>query len=237
MKRTLVLLVSVVLVIVAIVAAMLAFGTKPPPTPLASVSEPMRAIDYSDLPSRLTYTARDGQTLSYRRYFGTGPRTVILIHGSSGESGTMHALAKALHAEGMMVYAPDLRGHAHDGKSGDIGYVGQLDEDLIDLVRQIGASAQHGCLTLIGHSSGGGFALRIAEGPYGNSFDRYVLLSPALAYDAPTARPGTGGWAAPFVPRIVALKLLNRLGVTAFNGLPVIAFAVTAKSQAELTGS
>ena len=41
-------------------------------------------------------------------------------------------------------------------------------------------------LTLVGHSSGGGFALRVAGSPIQNLFDRTVLLAPYLGYDAPT---------------------------------------------------
>ena len=44
-------------------------------------------------------------------------------------------------------------------------------------------------LTLIGHSAGGGFALRVAASPIQNLFARTVLLAPYLGYDAPTNRP------------------------------------------------
>ena len=42
------------------------------------------------------------------------------------------------------------------------------------------------------------------------------------------SRPDSGGWADAAVPRIVALSLLNAAGVSALDGLPVVAYAVPA---------
>ena len=56
-------------------------------------------------------------------------------------------------------------------------------------------------LTLIGHSAGGGFALRVAASPIQNLFARTVLLAPYLGYNAPTNRPNSGGWASADIPR------------------------------------
>ena len=81
--------------------------------------------------------------------------------------------------------------------------------------------------SLIGHSAGGGFALRIAGSPLGDAFDRFVLLAPYLGYSAPTNRPaeGPGLWASPDLPRIVATVMLERLGIDWPQSLPAIAFA------------
>jgi len=75
---------------------------------------------------------------------------------------------------------------------------------------------------LIGHSAGGGFVLRIAGGPLAEKFDRFVLLAPYLGYRAPTNRPneGRGKWAEVDMPRLVALALLNRLGLPAPQSRP-----------------
>jgi pimeloyl-ACP methyl ester carboxylesterase len=95
--------------------------------------------------------------------------------------------------------------------------------DLVGTIRPLHPNAN---LILAGHSSGGGFVFRIAVGPDAPLFDRFVLLSPTMPYGAVTYRPNVGGWATPYVGRIVALKVLNRLGVSWFNGLPTVAFAV-----------
>ena len=217
---------GVAVVAVLGLAGLIVFGTASPPAELASVSDPMRRIDFSGLPPLRHFEARDGQALSYRLYPGTGPDVVVLIHGSSGESSGMHALAKTLSAIGETVYAPDLRGHGHDGNPGDIGYIGQLDDDLVDLVGVIRPLHPHAGVILVGHSSGGAYVLRIAEGPNAHWFKRFVVLSPAMPHGGETLRPYAGGWVTPFVGRIIAIKFLNRLGIRWFNGLPIIAFAV-----------
>jgi non-heme chloroperoxidase len=217
---------GLVAVAVAGLGGLIVFGTASQPPHMTSVSDPLRRVDFSDLPKLQHFAARDGQALSYRLYPGTGPDVAVLIHGSSGESSGMHAVAKALSAIGDTVYVPDLRGHGHDGRPGDIDRIGQLDDDLADLVDVIRPLHPRADLILVGHSAGAGFVLRIAEGPQARRFSRFVLLSPALAYGAETYRPNVGGWATPFVGRIIALTILNRLDVRWFNGLPIVAFAV-----------
>jgi pimeloyl-ACP methyl ester carboxylesterase len=56
------------------------------------------------------------------------------------------------------------------------------------------------------------------------------MISPALPPGAPTIRPDTGGWVSVAKPRIIALALLNRLGIDRFNGLPIVAFATSPKA-------
>ena len=40
-------------------------------------------------------------------------------------------------AEGIPVYAPDIRGHGQTGVRGDIDYAGQLDDDMADFIRDV----------------------------------------------------------------------------------------------------
>jgi alpha-beta hydrolase superfamily lysophospholipase len=228
---------GIVAAAVAGLAGLLIFGTAQTPSELKSVSAPMRDIDFSDLPKLRTFTARDGQSLSYRVYPGAGGDVVVLIHGSSGESSGMHVVAKVLNSAGETVFVPDLRGHGHDGRSGDIDYAGQLDDDLADLVGVIRPLYPNAPLLLMGHSSGGGFVSRIAVGLDADLFNRFILLSPAMPYGAVTWRPNVGGWASPYIGRIVALKLLNRIGVHWFDGLTSIAFAVAPHAAVPLTAA
>ena len=51
-----------------------------------------------------------------------------------------------------------------------------------------------------------------------------MLLSPYLAYNAPTARQGSGGWATPKVPRTIALSILAGLGLDWWQDSIVIEF-------------
>ena len=88
---------------------------------------------------------------------------------------------------------------------------------------------------LVGHSSGGGFALRVAAGPLGTRFERFILLAPYLGPFAPTTRPDSGGWAKVSVPRLVALLALHRVGITLGGDLPMLAFAVGPEGRKKLT--
>ncbi len=92
-------------------------------------------------------------------------------------------------------------------------------------------------MTLIGHSSGGGFALRVAASPIQNLFARTVLLAPYLGYDAPSSRANSGGWANPDIPRFIALSVLRGLGLAWAESLPAIAFAVPPNSNDRLTAT
>ena len=226
MRRVLIVLAVLVLVLAAALAGAIAIGPAVPP-PLASIRDAGAQINSElvDLPPAQRLTARDGTALTYRAYPAAPERVAILIHGSSGSSESVHGLAKALQAAGISVYAPDVRGHGNSGRRGDIDYIGQLDDDILDLLKAL-APPPGGKRILIGHSSGGGFVMRIAGGPAGESFDGYLLLAPMVSYDAPTAQRGGDAWASVSIPRIVGLAILQSLGVRGFGDLPVIAFAV-----------
>jgi len=239
-------LVLLVLLPALAVAGLVVFGTSPPPAPLPSITHPFASMDLATLPPLSRYQARDGARLSFRQYAAGGKQVAVLIHGSAGSSSDMHVLATALQRSGVTVYVPDLRGHGANVPHGDIAYLGQMDDDMTDFLVQIKQAFPAAPTTLVGFSSGGGFALRVAaEAPLGTSFDRYVLLSPYLRYDAPTLRSnaaktpgpveGQGGskaeepaWAKASIGRIIGLTILNRFGIHTFDGLPVVAFAVPA---------
>lgn len=208
------------------------------PPALASVSGPP-STDMSDLPLLSRFQARDGTELAFRHYRPQADgidRVAVLVHGSSGGSRSMHVLARAVATQGVETFAIDVRGHGASGTRGDIAYLGQLEHDLADLVGQIRTARPTAAITLIGFSSGGGFALRASGGRLKDVFARTVLLAPYLGNDAPSSRPNSGGWASPSVPRIIGLFALRALGVTCCESLPAIAFAVPANSEKAQTG-
>jgi alpha-beta hydrolase superfamily lysophospholipase len=216
-----------------LLAAMVAMPVPQLPE-LTSISAARKSVDFSALPELSRFQARDGTVLGFRHYRATGPatgRAAIVIHGSSGSSGTtIHALSGALAAHGVETWAVDIRGHGASGTRGDIGYLGQLEDDLADFVAVVRKTTPSAPLTLIGHSSGGGFALRVAGSPLQGLFARTVLLAPYLGYDAPTTRPNSGGWASADIPRIIALLALRKIGIDCCGAMPVLAFAVPANS-------
>ena len=222
-----------------VLAAMLATPLRRPPE-LASISTTARAVDRSTMPAIERLQARDGTMLGYRHYPARAPATAqvaIVVHGSSGSSIAVHALAKGLAEHGVETYAPDIRGHGASGTRGDIVYLGQLEDDLADFVAMVRKTSPAAPLTLIGHSSGGGYALRIAGSPLQNLFQRTVLLAPYLGYDAPSSRQDAGGWASPDIPRFLGLTVLRRLGILCCESLPTIAFAVAPDSSAILAST
>jgi alpha-beta hydrolase superfamily lysophospholipase len=220
-----------------VLTAMVATPLRPPPH-LTSISDTARAVDRSTMPGLERFQARDGTSLAYRHYPPRGAstgRAAIVIHGSSGSSTSMHAIADALAARGVESFAVDIRGHGASGMRGDIGYLGQLEDDLADFVTVVRKTVPSAPLTLLGHSAGGGFALRVAASPIQNLFERTILTAPYLGYDAPTNRPSGGGWANADIPRIIALQILRRIGITCCDGLPVVALAVPPNSEKILT--
>jgi alpha-beta hydrolase superfamily lysophospholipase len=183
-------------------------------------------IDYKSLPQLKTFTARDVKQLAYRFYPTRSDRVIILLHGSGWHSQYFLPLAKFISSEGLaQVYTPDLRGHGHTPeRRGDIDYIDQLEDDLSDFVTMVRRDNPNSVLIISGHSSGGGLAIRFAGSKYGKQADAYMLLSPWLKYDAPTIRPGGGGWALPNTLRIIGLTMLNNVGIRWFNNLTVINF-------------
>ncbi|MDA9501729.1 alpha/beta hydrolase [Bradyrhizobium sp. CCBAU 11357] len=224
-----------------ILAAMIATPLQRPPE-MRSVSDSTKGIDWSTLPPLERFQARDGTWIGYRHYSPSGSATgggAVFIHGSSGSSGAVnHALTHAIAARGVETWALDIRGHGGSGTRGDIGYVGQLEDDLVDFVAHVRKSAPDLPLTLIGHSAGAGFSLRVAATPImQDMFVRTVLLAPYLGYDAPTNRPSNGGWVSADIPRFLGLAALRKLGIDCCSQLPVLAFAVPVSSAKYLTST
>jgi len=227
-------------VLALVLLVLLATPLQPVPE-LQSISRARATVDLSSLPAIERFQARDGTWLGFRHYGAGGTptgRVAIVVHGSSGSSGgTIHALSQALAAHGVEAFAVDMRGHGTSGTRGDIGYVGQLEDDLADLVAVLRTTVPSAPLTLVGHSSGGGFTLRVAGSPIQNLFERFVMLAPYLGYDAPSTRPDSGGWARADIPRIIGLLALRELGITCCESLPVLALAVPPNSEKTLVST
>jgi alpha-beta hydrolase superfamily lysophospholipase len=219
-----------------LITAMIATPVSQPPE-LVSISKTARAVDRSTMPGLQRFHGRDGTELAYRHYPARGQATgqiAIVVHGSSGSSIAIQALSDAIAARGVDTYAPDIRGHGGSGTRGDVAYLGQLEDDMADFVAEIRNTNPTAPITLLGHSAGGGFALRIAGSPIRNLFVRTVLLAPYLGYDAPSTRGDSGGWANPDLPRFFGLVMLRRLGIDCCESLPTLAFAVPEGSSAIL---
>jgi non-heme chloroperoxidase len=235
MGKLLVGLLSLLVVIAVIPVAVIAFNAPTSPPPMASMAKSSRQSS-ADFPAPRQFVARDGTSLQYYAY-PAGPDTVaVLIHGSAFPGTSMHVLAESLRAAGVTVYVLDIRGHGGSGRRGDIDYIGQIDDDLVDFVAQLGPVRSGETRTLVGFSAGAGFSVRFAGGPHGMLFDRYVFLSPILP-GSPTLRPASGGWVSFSAPRAVTIDLLDRFGIHWFDGFPVLRYAVPPEMWQWVTAS
>jgi non-heme chloroperoxidase len=223
------------LVVLGLVTALVLVATPEPPMPppkdvfdFASMRKPPTEINP---PSLRRYPARDGEQLAYRLYDSTAERILIFIHGSSYHGGGYHALASAISLGGMAkVVLPNLRGHYQSGRRrGDVDYIGQFEDDLDDLIAFL-RSDEHldSPITLGGHSSGGGLAIRFAGGAHAGGVSSYLLLAPIIPLSK-AVRSDAGGWANLHWKRLYGLLALNAVGIHGFNGLPIIAFNKPAK--------
>jgi alpha-beta hydrolase superfamily lysophospholipase len=190
-------------------------------------------FDYASLPKLKSFTARDRTQLAYRHYPADSEKIVMLLHGSGWHSQYFLRLAEFISSQGLaQVYTPDLRGHGRmPERRGDLDYIGQLEDDLADLVSMIRKDKPNAMLIMGGHSSGGGLAIRFAGSRYGKQADAFMLLSPFLKYNAPTMRSNAGGWAQAHTLRIAGLTMLNNVGIHWFDYLAVIDFKMPQKAR------
>jgi pimeloyl-ACP methyl ester carboxylesterase len=228
--------VGLVLVIAVTAVAVIAFNAPKSPPPMASMAKSSGELDGGGVPAPRQFQARDGSSLQYYAYPAGPDKVAVLIHGSALPGNSMHALATSLRAAGVTVYVPDIRGHGGSGRRGDIDYIGQLDDDLVDFVAQLGPAKSGETRTLVGFSAGAGFTVRFAGGPNGMLFDRYVFLSPILP-GSPTLRPASGGWVGFSVSRVLTIASLNRFGIHWFDGYPVLNYALSPERAQSATAS
>jgi non-heme chloroperoxidase len=228
-----------IFVTVALLAVVLAVaiysGGPSAPKPMASINNPFKAVDFSDLPPLLYYKAEDGVALAYRHYMSVvvNPKgSVVLVHGSSASSNSMHILAKTLASSGYESYSLDIRGHGKSGVKGTIKYIGQLEDDLASFLKNTALAKP---ATLAGFSSGGGFVLRFAGSKRQDEFQSYLLLSPFLGSNAINYQANSSGWVNVGIPRVIGISLLNYFGIRAFNDLPVTSFALSEEAKVFLT--
>src|SRR4029077_11696609 len=180
--------------VIAIFALVIIFGGPGTPHPMGSITDAFNSVDFSDLPQLSKFRARAETKLAYRSYAlatsAPSQGSVVLIHGSSATSSSMHPMAKELTAAGFTTYALDIRGHGGSGDKGQIGYIGQLEDDLTDFMRTVSPPAP---VILAGLSAVVGLALRFAGSSRQDLFQVYFFLALFLSQAAPSLCPAGGG--------------------------------------------
>ena len=186
----------------------------------------------------LHFVMRDGKKLFAQKFSDSSNTTIILLHGILSSSYTMNRSAGLLReATKAEVIALDFRGHGQsEGIAGDVDYIDQYADDLIDVVTAIKKNRPKGKIIIAGHSMGGGIALRYAMQKKAPSVDGYLLFAPLLGDNAPTLpKPSAtiDTTAEQFmkihIERIIGLYMYNSIGVHKFDSLPVLFFNLPKK--------
>ncbi len=131
-----------------------------------------------DIPARANDIDVTGGTMRVLSW-GTGPRTVIAVHGITANAVCWQAVAREL-PDDWALYAVDLRGRGHSaGLPGPYGF-DQHCADLRDAVLALGLDRP----VLAGHSLGAYIAL-VAADALPESFSRLVLVDGGLPLPVP----------------------------------------------------
>ena len=232
------LLASLVLTLAILAGVAIVWGTAERPPPIESLTSAIEQMPKLKFPDPVRFPSRDGTSLVYREYpVADAGQVAVLLHGSIHDSRMMHGIGAFLATQGIAAYSMDVRGHGGSGPRGDIGFIGHLEADIVDLVAHIRTTRADARLALIGHSAGGGLALRFAGGQDQHLFDRYVALAPFIEHRGALARRDGPNWAAVAAARFIALQLLHTVRIRLFQQLPVLLCAVPAESSCTATYS
>lgn len=201
------------------------------------VTKPMTPEAIADLGFEQTYknvpqkfTMRDGKKLFSYVYKNESKVTIILLHGILSSSYLMNKTAGLLkQATNSEVVALDFRGHGQsEGNPGDVDYINQYVDDLEDVILAIKKEKPNQKVILAGHSMGGGIILRYAMKEKNSKIDGYLLFAPHLGVNSPTVKTTNSVEEAAFIKlhmnRIIGLKMMNAIGDTTHNNLPVLFF-------------
>ena len=177
------------------------------------------------------FSMRDGKQLSSYVYRKESDTTIILLHGVLSSAYLMNKTAGLLQeAADSEVIALDFRGHGQsEGTPGDVKYINQYVDDLEDVVSAIKKGKPNQNILLAGHSMGGGIILRYALEKDAPEVDGYLLFAPHLGANTPTLKEekleaGQEPFVKLHINRIIGLKMMNVLGETKYNNLPVLFF-------------
>jgi pimeloyl-ACP methyl ester carboxylesterase len=230
--------------ILALIAAyfVLAFALVYWPAAIFKNSPPVPAAAQADYPhSEQRFVMRDGKRLFARVFGPPADTTVVLVHGFGvNSSAYQNGASLWKQASGARIIALDLRGHGQsEGKQGRTDYVGQYEDDLSDVIGSLRKEGP-GRIILAGHSMGGGVVLSYALKADAAPVDAYLLISPLLGFNAPTA-PSAGG-AAPVstnlyvrTPRLIGVLMFSSARIHAFDDLPIMYLNQTSKMTYGIT--
>lgn len=161
---------------------------------------------------RHQFEATDGQTV----YYYTTPRNIstravlILVHGMAEYAERYTAFADYLYRRGIILYAPDLRGHGATGlNAGTMGYFDETDgwQRVVDDIQEITGIARHAHpdlpIFIFGHSMGS-VVVRTCLIEFGNLYEGAVICGTTMGVNAAARTFG----------KAVAESEIHKYGVT-----------------------
>jgi non-heme chloroperoxidase len=187
--------------------------------------EMYKLICKAELPKVRFYEARDKSQLFFRYYPANSNWVVILLHGVAEDGKYLFRFAEYISSKNLaQVYTPDLRGYGmYPKRRGDVDYIGQIDDDLADLIDWIRKDNDNAKIILAGHSFGGASVLRFAGSQYSNEVDAYLFLAPFIHPNAPTIRKSEkGGHTKVSLSKLIFLSLLEKLRIRRFHHWEVL---------------
>lgn len=166
--------------------------------------------------------ARDSTLLKATRYGQSDVAIIVYMHGAASNRYEMRGSAVLLQAAtGAEVVIYDHRGHGESGgERTDVKYIGQYEDDLMDMITTLQKQSPNRKLIIAGHSMGGGIAMRYALKNSYPSPDAYLLISPSFG-EGPTQKKGALREAIPEgrpvfvefnVKRMIGQAMLNSIG-------------------------
>jgi alpha-beta hydrolase superfamily lysophospholipase len=177
------------------------------------------------------FTMRDGKQLFSYTYESESETTIILLHGVLSGAYMMNRTAGLLkEATNSTIIALDFRGHGQsEGAPGDVDYINQYVDDVSDVISTIKKEEPNQKIILAGHSMGGGIILRYAMEKNVPEIQAYVLFAPHLGVNSPTLKEedvttDEASFIKLHLNRIIGLKMMNAIGETKYNSLPVLFF-------------
>lgn len=155
-------------------------------------------IPLGKLAPQESFRTRQGDVLSFRVYPAWSEDLIVLYHGVGSDSRYLCVLASALAEAGAgTVVTPDFRCHGLSLGASDQISSSQLEIDLEELLIHIKMRRAVSRVILVGHSLGGGFALRVAVSDLRAQFAAFVALAPYLPPSLGAFQEGFGGWITP----------------------------------------